>query len=91
MEACSQNLGDLAYPRNFDELQFFEATANPLSGPILLGIFLPLELSSDITCEEQKCEDYLLQANGDKFQYEDWMGSMFNRIKGQEHLSLIHI
>ena len=80
MEACSQNSVDLAYPRNLEELQFFKAAANPLTGLILLGIFLLLELSSDITCKERKCEEYF-----EKFKYEDWMGSMFHRHKGQEH------
>ena len=83
MEACSINQGELAYPNQMHELPFFLAAANPLAGPILLGVYLPLELPEETPCERDGCEHYLITAKGEPFAYQKWMGDMFNRVPGQ--------
>ena len=85
LDTCNRNRADLVFPRNPAELSAHLSFANQKAGDIFLGVYLPFDYNTTVTCAHHECNDLLKYTNGSKFIYHSWMGDMFDRSEGQDH------
>ena len=76
---CYKNNADIAFPSDYDEMQFIMSFAVAQLQDLFLGVYLPREHPESITCEFEGCNDILQLANGSAFQWQWWMKDSFNR------------
>ena len=85
LDTCNRNRADLIFPRNPAELNIALTLANPTTGDVFLGVYLPFDYNTTVTCRRHQCNQFLKYTNGSSFIYHEWMQDMFDRSEGQDH------
>ena len=83
LNACHLNQGHLAIPYTELEWKILLTLAVTNVNDYFIGVYLPQNLPLDTSCSKEECDRYLRLANGAPFQWQPWMGRVFDRWPNQ--------